>query len=125
MDDLCEYAYEACTRSITVDNITQWVEFIDTIPPHPDGPPVAGLPTTSVFGSYGQRLRADTFNYLVTTLPNVLGVNQQPSAQQDSPQPHEGRDVLLEIYSCVPFEIFKAAVESPTFQIGTFGVFVI
>jgi hypothetical protein len=50
----------------------------------------------------------------------MLAVNQPPTAQQDSSEPPDGREVLLNIYSQVPFEIFKAAVESPSFQIGRF-----
>jgi hypothetical protein len=72
------------------------------------------MPQTSVFGEYAKKLRDNISRYLVA-LPNVLGVHQPPT--ESSPL-HDGRQVLLQIYSRVPFEMFKTAVESPTFQIG-------
>ena len=117
MNDLCEYAYEVCRRSITVDTINAWLDFLEDIPPNFDRSPTSDLPSTSVFGQYAQKLRDNVFHYLVVTLPNALGVNQPPPAES-SPPLQDGREVLLQIYSRVPFEMFKAAVESPTFQIG-------
>jgi hypothetical protein len=117
MDDLCEYAFVCCKRSITVETISSWVEFIDSIPVSPSTPE---MPTTSVFGHYAQRLRDDVFEFLVVTLPRILDV-QTPQTPVDSSPVQEtgGRDALLQIYARVPFEMFKAAVESPTFQIGS------
>jgi hypothetical protein len=115
MNDLCEYAYEVCRRSITVDTINAWVDFIETIPPRLDGAPTSDMPRTSVFGPYAQKLGENVFRYLVA-LPSALAVHQPPPAE--SSPPHDGREVLLQIYSHVPFEMFKAAVESPIFQIG-------
>jgi hypothetical protein len=66
--------------------------------------------------------------YLVVTLPAALNILQRGPANgtvSPSPEPHSpssqhgsGRDTLLDIFSRVPFDLFKAAVESPAFQIG-------
>ena len=32
MDELCNYAYQACRDAITVDTIGEWIEFVDTLP---------------------------------------------------------------------------------------------
>lgn len=120
MDDLCRYAYESCRRSISVDSIGGWLEFIDSIPSSADGASTPELPTTSVFGLYAQRLRDDVFHFLVVTLPEILEVQQSP---QENAQGPSGREVLLQIFSRVPFEMFKTAIETPTFQIGSSLVF--
>ena len=133
MEELCEYAYEACRQSITQTTINEWLEFVESASHAPSqngsaSPPVNIQSTTSVFGPYAQRLRHDVFEYLVVTLPTALNIHQRapangtvsPSPESPSPSsPHgSGRDVLLEIFSRVPFDLFKTAVESPTFQIG-------
>ncbi|KAH7910645.1 hypothetical protein BJ138DRAFT_78103 [Hygrophoropsis aurantiaca] len=118
MNDLCGYSYEACRQSINVETITEWLEFIDTIPSSPDGSP-SHVPMTSVFGKYAQRLRDDVFHFLVVTLPTVLEVNSPASSESSPSQGSGGRDTLLGVFSLVPFDLFKAAVESPTFQIGS------
>lgn len=115
MEDLCAYAYGACRQSISVETITGWLEFIDSIPLSPDGPLTPQPPLASVFGEYARRLREDVFHFLVVTLPNTLN---SAAAESGSPQGHSGRDTLLQIFSRVPFDMFKMAVESPTFQIG-------
>lgn len=129
MEDLCGYAYELCRQSIDAENITEWLEFVETIPTPSDGTstpisphPVASSDRTAVFGSYAQRLRDDVLHFLVVRLPSLLNVNAfsspvTPHSENDSTA--TGRDTLLDIYSRVPFELFKTAVESPTFQIGT------
>jgi hypothetical protein len=117
MDDLCRYAYEACRQSISVDTIGAWVELIDSIPLSADGTVTPDLPKTSIFGLYAQRLRDDVFHFLVDTLPEILEVQQSPPEPSSLSGP-SGRDVLLQIYSRVPFEMFKTAVESPTFRLG-------
>jgi hypothetical protein len=118
MPELCEYAFEGCKQSITAETISSWVEFIDSIPA---GTPE--MPLTTVFGHYAQRLREHVFNFLVVTLPMILDVHASgtPVTPVDtSPvQTSGGRDTLLQIYARVPFEMFKAAVESPSFQIGS------
>lgn len=100
---------------MSVETIGHWIEFIDTMPSNTDGTATPDLPSTSVFGQYAQRLRNDVFHFLVVTLPEVLEA-QRPA--QDSPSGPSGRDMLLQIYARVPFEMFKSAVESPTFLIG-------
>ena len=114
MDELCQYSYNVCRQSMSVETIGAWIEFIDSIP-QGEGTVTPDLPSTTVFGQYAQRLRDDVFHFLVVTLPEVLEV-QQPH-QEPSSNPN-GRDILLRIYSRVPFEMFKSAVESPTFMIG-------
>ncbi|TRM61816.1 hypothetical protein BD626DRAFT_500631 [Schizophyllum amplum] len=139
MDDLCEFAYDVCRRSISLDNIGSWLDFVDVpeaapgsatpiragTPMRTGTPMLPGTPTlasppplpqpTSLFGLYTQRLRGDVFNFLVVVLPATLdltGANEDPSEPS-------GRDVLMQVFSRLPFEMFKSAVESPTFQFGT------
>ena len=118
MEDLCSYAYGACRQSISVETITEWLEFVDTAPVSPDGSLTPQPPVTSVFGEYARRLREDVFHFLVVTLPNTLEVYSSTGSEPSLSQGHSGRDTLLQIFSLVPFDMFKAAVESPTFQIG-------
>lgn len=94
------------------------MEFVDTIPMSSDGSSIPDLPRTSVFGLYAQRLRDDVFHFLVVSLPQILQIEAQGDPAQTQPHEPNGRDVLLQIFSRVPFEMFKAAVESPTFPIG-------
>jgi hypothetical protein len=115
MDELCGYAYDACRQSINVETINEWLEFIDTIPSSPDGSLTPELSLTSVFGHFAQRLRDDVFHFLVVTLPNALEIN---SSESDPSQGHSGRDTLLRVFSLVPFDMFKSAVESRAFEIG-------
>lgn len=110
MDDLCEYAYQACRESITEDTINEWIDFVHGLPPSPDGtasPSEVQRPT--VLGPYAAQLRNDVFDFLVVTLPNMLDVRSTTS---------NGRDTLLRVFSRLPFDLFKNAVESPMFQIG-------
>ncbi|PFH52423.1 hypothetical protein AMATHDRAFT_140005 [Amanita thiersii Skay4041] len=113
MDYLCQYAYEACRRSINVDTIGEWLEFVDSIPSTAEVSITSELSSTSVFGLYAQRLRDDVFHFLVVTLPEVLEI-QKPSQQETN-----NRDVLLRVYARVPFEMFKTAIESPALRIGS------
>jgi len=122
MDDLCGYAYETCRASISVNNISEWLAFVDAIPPASDGSSTMSSTRTAVFGPYAERLRNDIFHFLVITLPNVLNVNglSSPTTPQGDGQASDaGRDTLLQIFANVPFELFKSAVESPTFLNGT------
>ncbi|KAF5358055.1 hypothetical protein D9756_001911 [Leucocoprinus leucothites] len=117
MEDLCAFAYDVCRHSLSVETIDQWLHFTDSVPSSGDGSGTPDLPQTSVFGLYAQRLRDDVFKFLVT-LPEML---EGASPQQDTSSgsaASSGRDVLLQVYSRVPFELFKSAVESPTFRIG-------
>ncbi|KAF8911119.1 hypothetical protein CPB84DRAFT_1922146 [Gymnopilus junonius] len=116
MDELCQYAYNVCRQSMSVETIGGWVDFIDALPSQTDGTTTPELPSTSIFGQYAQRLRDDVFHFLVVTLPEVLEVQRAPQEPSSGPS---GRDILLQIYSRVPFEMFKSAIESPTFIIGS------
>ncbi|KAJ3554460.1 hypothetical protein NM688_g3101 [Phlebia brevispora] len=129
MEDLCGYAYELCRQSISVENISEWLEFVEAIPSS-DGTSTPIEPhqmpqphRTAVFGPYAQRLRDDVFHFLVVRLPAILNVNSASTPatpQVEGATPSDaGRDTLLHIYARVPFDLFKAAVESPTFQIGS------
>ncbi|KAF7295056.1 BTB domain-containing protein [Mycena indigotica] len=111
MDDLSTYAYETCRRSISVDTIDDWLRFMDAIAPPSDGSSTPN-PALSVLGPYAERLRNDVFTFLVVTLPQSLDLQ----ADSDS---KAGRDVLLQIFSRVPFDLFKTAVESSVFEIGS------
>lgn len=112
VDALCAYAYEACRRSITVDSIGDWLKFLETPPTAGDGSRTPELPPPSLFGIYARRLRDDIFHFLVVLLPELLGIQ---TATDD-----DGRKQLLKTYSVVPFDMFKAAIESPTLQIGEY-----
>ncbi|KAJ7109231.1 hypothetical protein C8R44DRAFT_280165 [Mycena epipterygia] len=116
MDELCTYSYDACRRSISVDTISEWLQFIDTIPSPSDDTTTPDLTQTSIFGPYGPRLRDDVFNFLIVTLPQSLDLHPDPSSPKSGVN---GRDMLLQIFSRVPFDLFKTAMESQTFEIGS------
>jgi hypothetical protein len=119
MDDLCNYTYDVCCRAINLDTIASWLALVDTIPPDsaetPESPP-------SIFGCYAPRFRSDVLHFLIATLPASLdsGDLLAPSRSDPAslPSTPSGRDTLLRVFSQTPFDIFKAAVESPEFQIG-------
>jgi len=137
MHELCEHAYEACRQSITQTTIPEWLEFVESVSCTPSqngsaSPQVKTQSITSaasVFGPYAQRLRDDVLECLVVTLPAALNVHQRgpasgtvspsPESPSSSSQSGSGRDTLLDIFSRVPFDLFKTAVESPAFQIGS------
>ena len=100
---------------MSVETINLWLEFVDIVPSSTDGSTSPNMPPTSVFGQYAQKLRDDVFHFLVVTLPEVLEVTR---SQHDPMSGSSGRDALLQTYARVPFEMFRAAVESPTFLIG-------
>ncbi|KAJ7083829.1 hypothetical protein C8R43DRAFT_1052002 [Mycena crocata] len=114
MDELCTYSYDACTRSISVDTIGEWLQFIDTIPSPSDGTSTPDLTQSSIFGPYMDRLRDDVFNFLIITLPQSLDIHDSSSNTGV-----DGRDMLLQIFSRVPFDLFKTAMESSAFEIGS------
>ena len=128
MDDLCNYAYEVCRQSISLETITSWLEFVDTMPTPSDGSstPIVDQHQqmrTAIYGPYAQRLRDDVFNFLVVTLPNLVNFGGQASPTTPAPEgtnqhSDAGRETLLQVFSRVPFDLFKAAVESPMFQLG-------
>ncbi|KAI0668535.1 hypothetical protein C8Q78DRAFT_1047693 [Trametes maxima] len=132
MDDLCNYAYEICRQSISLDTLPSWLEFVDTAPVPSDGSSTPTTPImdphqhlrTVVFGPYAQRLREDIFNFLVVTLPNLVNYGGQatpstPLPEGSSQHSDAGRETLIQVFARVPFDLFKAAVESPTFQLGS------
>jgi hypothetical protein len=118
MDDLCGYAYGACKRSMSIDTIAEWLKFVDASSTPSDGLNPTDMHSTAVFGLYTPKLRDDIFHYLVVTLPHHLEVNTASPAESGPSQGASGRDTLLRVFSLVPFDMFKTAVESPTFQIG-------
>lgn len=128
MEELCNYAYEICQQSISLDTLPSWLDFVDTVPASSDGSSTPTVdqpphPRTAIFGPYAQRLREDIFNFLVVTLPNLVNYGGQatpttPLPEGVSQHPDAGRETLIQVYSRVPFDLFKAAVESPTFQLG-------
>lgn len=129
MDDLCNYAYEVCRQSISLESLPSWLEFVDSVPTPTDGSSTPIIeqhqsPRTAVFGPYAQRLRDDVFNFLVVTLPNLVNFGGQatpttPLPEGASSHADAGRETLLQVFARVPFDLFKAAVESPTFQLGS------
>jgi len=110
MDELCDVAYQACRDSITVDTINEWIDFVNGIAVS-DGTATPSELLRPVLGQYAPRLRHDVFHFLVATLPTQLDVQSTANTS--------GRDTLLQIFARVPFDLFKAAIESPTFHIGS------
>lgn len=107
MDDLCQYAYEMCRDSISMETLDEWLAFVNAL--SGDGsstPHEVPMPH-----HYAPRLRSDVFNFLVVDLPSRLEVQKAGS---------NGRETLLQIFARIPFEFFKNAIESPTFKIGEF-----
>jgi hypothetical protein len=133
MPELCDHAYAVCRSSITPESIISWVDFVYQTPTHaaesgpdsgastPKSPAPAIQPLPSVFGAYGARLHDDVFRFLISVLPGHLGVSASPAAASSPLETLKGRDALLNIFSRLPFEIFKAAIESPDLQIGEFS----
>lgn len=123
MDDLCNYAYDVCRQAINLDTIASWLALVDTIPPDGAETPEAPPRPPSIFGSYAQRFRSDVLQFLIVTLPASLdsGDLLAPSRSDPAslPSTPSGRDTLLRVFSQTPFDIFKEAVESPAFQIGS------
>ncbi len=124
MEDLCTHAYELCKTTVTLENIQDWLEFLSSIPfsSAPSSPrfqngynqwpgfpqqPPSPRPPSAIFGPYAERLRGDVFHFLVATLPEQLTATGSNASE-----------VLVNVYSHLPFEYFKAAVESPEFPIG-------
>ncbi|KAF9069824.1 hypothetical protein BDP27DRAFT_660113 [Rhodocollybia butyracea] len=118
MPELCELAYENCKGSISIETIDVWLQFVDAIPSPTSGTDTPEVSHVRIFGPYAQRLCEDVFHFLVVTLPEILEINTPPS--DGTPTTSEnGREMLLQVFSRVPFEMFKAAIESPSFQIGS------
>lgn len=105
MEDLCHFAYEMCRESISLETIDEWLDFVLHVSL---GDGTASPSVVPVQHHYAPRLRTDVFNFLLE-LPTTLEV-QTPGGN--------GREMLLQVFTRIPFEFFKGAIESPTFQIG-------
>jgi hypothetical protein len=55
-------------------------------------------------------------HFLVAELPLHLSAFPQHGGVQDATE--DGIETLMQVYSCVPFDIFKKAIESPSLRIG-------
>ncbi|KAG8961654.1 hypothetical protein FRC03_005111 [Tulasnella sp. 419] len=129
MDDLAITAYQHCRESIAVDTMSEWLQFLESTatPDDASGNP-SGMVTgpAAVLGPYAKRLRDDVFSFLVVNLPISIqafssrppSANGQTSGEAESTE--SGFDTLLRIYSMLPFDIFKHAVESPAFPAGEY-----
>ncbi|CAE6407921.1 BTB/POZ domain-containing protein 2 OS=Schizosaccharomyces pombe (strain 972 / ATCC 24843) GN=btb2 PE=1 SV=1 [Rhizoctonia solani AG-1 IB] len=117
MPELADLAFECCRASISASTIVDWVNFVESIPP-PPAPASDATPTnypqgqTSVFGPYLNQFRDLVYGYLIVTLPNVLHALAVP-------EDGNGWDELLGIYTQLPFDTLKQAIESPAFPAGT------
>ena len=130
MEDLCNYAYEMCRSSINLDTLSSWLDFVDSVSPaSSDGTSTPIVEhhqpmRMAVLGPYAHRLRDDVFNFLVVTLPSLVNFGT-PATPATPTTPNgagsesdPGRETLVQVFSSVPFDLFKAAVESPTFNLG-------
>jgi hypothetical protein len=113
MPELADIAFDCCRASISPSTIVDWVNFVESMPPGPppDATPAYPQGQTSVFGPYLAQFRELVYSYLIVTLPNVV---QAFIAAEES----SGWDELLSIYSQLPFDTLKQAVESPVFPAG-------
>jgi len=114
MPELADIAFDSCRASISPSSIVDWVHFLESMPPGhpPDATPAYPQGQTSVFGPYLAQFRELVYSYLMITLPNVL---QAFAAGEEG----SGWDELLSIYSQLPFDTLKHAVESPAFPAGS------
>jgi len=127
MDELCRYAYETCCASFSLENIEDWLGFIDRATPREEPGSGSGTPTTPMsptfrgpFLTYAMRLREDMIHFLIVEVPRHLhAFSHEAPSQEASNGSSSGIDALLDIYSHVPFDIFKKAIESPAFGIGS------
>jgi hypothetical protein len=113
MPELADIAFECCRASISASTIVDWVNFVESMPPpYPsDATPTYPQGQTSVFGPYLAQFRDLVYGYLIVTLPNVL--HAFAPVEEGS-----GWDELLGIYSQLPFDTLKQAIESPAFPAG-------
>lgn len=114
MPELADIAFDCCRASISPSTIVDWVNFVESMPPGPppDATPAYPQGQTSVFGPYLEQFRDLVYGYLIVTLPNVL--QAFTAGEQGS-----GCDELLSVYSQLPFDTLKQAVESPAFPAGS------
>ncbi|KAG8753585.1 hypothetical protein FRC14_005896 [Serendipita sp. 396] len=131
LDDLCERAYATCKDSIRVDTIEEWLAWIDAHPsPLAHSPSASAVstprspspqssqegPGPSIYGPYAQLLRNDVLDFLVVSLPTTLLTENESNKSEATA---EATEALLRIFSRVSFDIFKSAMESPNFVIGS------
>lgn len=111
MDELCSLAYQQCRESINIETVQDWIQFVEGLPGSSDGTqtPSEAMLRPTVLGPYAAQLRADVLDFLVSTLPKLCGNTS------------EGRTAMLNIFAHVPFEFFKATIETPAFEIGAFA----
>ncbi|KAG8713493.1 hypothetical protein FRC08_013171 [Ceratobasidium sp. 394] len=114
MPELADIAFDCCRASISPSTIVDWVNFVESMPPAPppDATPAYPQGQTSVFGPYLAQFRDLVYGHLIVTLPNVL--QAFATGEQGS-----GWDELLGVYSQLPFDTLKQAVESPAFPAGS------
>ncbi|CAE6515580.1 unnamed protein product [Rhizoctonia solani] len=114
MPELADIAFECCRASISASTIVDWVNFVESMPPPPpsDATPTYPQGQTSVFGPYLNQFRELVYSYLIVTLPNVLHAFVAPEGG-------DGWDELLGIYSQLPFDTLKQAIEAPAFPAGS------
>lgn len=118
LQDLCTYAYETCRNAISLETIDDWLRFVETLPQPPEEGGPADVPA-SIFGPYAAQLRGDILQFLVTTLPRNLQAFQTiDGATHTLNGRSAGFDALLHVYTRVPFDMFKQAVESPELPVG-------
>ncbi|KAL7410658.1 hypothetical protein BDY24DRAFT_417752 [Mrakia frigida] len=91
MDDLASLALEKCLLSISAPTILDWVEALT--PAH-----------LMSYGPYGQPIKAAVEHYLASTLPREGGAETSEPSKE-----------LVEVYSRLPFELFKSSIESASF----------
>jgi len=119
MEALCNHAYQICRSSISVDTIEEWIVFIESIDSATTTTSENGsapdLTPSSVYGPFAKRLRDDVFAFTVG-LPELL---QAFHPQGAPPAENPGLEALLRVYSRLPFDFFKHAIESPSFPIGS------
>jgi len=118
MEALCDHAYQICRSSISVDTIEEWIPFVESLDsattPSENGS-APDLTPSSVYGPFAKRLRDDVFAFTIG-LPELLQAFH-PQAAPSAENP--GLETLLRVYSCLPFDFFKHAIESPSFPIAS------
>ncbi|KZT44112.1 hypothetical protein SISSUDRAFT_334510 [Sistotremastrum suecicum HHB10207 ss-3] len=121
MNELCVQAYEMCQQSISAETIDDWIQFADK---RAHLASTQGEIIPNSFDDYANRLRAHVMQFIIVDLPSHLhafsGEASSPGATgANGSMPADGMEILLNVYSRIPFDIFKAAVESPALAVGS------
>lgn len=130
--DFCERAYHVCKDSIRVDTIEDWLKWVDdhsspfrshspsssavSTPRSPSPQSAQEAPVASIYGPYAQMLRDDVLEFLTVSLPSILLAESETTKAEVG---GDATEALLRVFSRVPFDIFKTAMESPKFVIGS------